>query len=378
MGASLEEQLKNLPDDLRETLDDYGFDEARLLGFARRLRGEVKHSNVVSGTIEPCEASDIGQLPDAKSDRGLELEAAGMEALRKGQCAMVVMAGGMATRMGGIVKALAEALPGQRFLDLRLAEALTLERRCGRRVPLWLMTSHATDEPINEALGTRFDADFAATFAQFISLRLTPDGNLFRDPETGEPSTHSPGHGDLPDALKASGLLHRFVERGGKMVMVTNIDNLGATLDPMIVGYHLSHGKPVTCEVVDKVGTDKGGVPVRLDGRPVVLEEFRIPDSFDPSQVRVFSTNTLHLDARALLDLNMDWTYFTVKKKVNGQEAIQFERLINELTSELDTHYLHAPRVGESSRFLPVKDPEELERRQGEITLVARNRGMIA
>lgn len=377
MTASLDQQLQDLPAETRRTLDAYGFDQPRLIELAGRLRGDVEHSNVVEGKVTPCDASDISQLPAPQSDEARQLEAAGMEALRNGECAMVVMAGGMATRMGGIVKALAEALPGQRFLDLRLVEAATLERRCGRRVPLWLMTSHATDEAIREALGTRYDDFYAATFPQFVSVRLTPEGNVFRDPNTNEPSLSSPGHGDLPDALKASGLLQRFVDDGGKMVMVTNIDNLGASLDPMIIGFHLAHGKPVTCEVVDKLGSDKGGVPVRLDDHAVVLEEFRIPETFDPSQVRVFSTNTLHLDAKALLELKMDWTYFTVQKNVNGKPAIQFERLINELTSELPTHYLHAPRVGEASRFLPVKDPEELERRQGEITLVARNRGMI-
>lgn len=286
------------------------------------------------------------------------------------------MAGGMATRMGGVVKALVEALPGQRFLDLRLNEARALERRCGRRVPLWLMTSDATDAAIREALGTRHDPFYTETFRQQLSVRLTPEGNVFFD-DAGLPSLHSPGHGDLPDALVTSGLLQRFVDAGGELITVANIDNLGASMDPVIIGHHLRHGKPATCEVVDKVGTDRGGIPVRLSGRAVVLEEFRIPPSFDPSRVRVFSTNTFHLSARELLELRMDWTYFTVEKTVDGRKAIQFERLINELTSQLETRYLHLPRTGPSSRFLPVKDNQELERRQGEITEVARDRGMI-
>jgi UTP--glucose-1-phosphate uridylyltransferase len=277
--------------------------------------------------------------------------------------------------MGGVVKALVEALPGQRFLDLRLNEATALERRAGRRVPIWLMTSHATDQAIRDALGTRRDPDYLETFTQFLSLRLTPDGHLFLDSK-GEPSMHSPGHGDLPEALVRSGLLERFVARGGRIVTIANIDNLGATLDPLIIGFHLSHGKPVTCEVVDKLGTDRGGIPVRMGDRAVVLEEFRIPPSFDPASVRVFSTNTFHIDAPTLCKLQMDWTYFTVEKKVEDKPVIQFERLINELTSGLSTQYLHLPRTGKGSRFLPVKDNKELEQRQGEIALVARDRGM--
>ncbi|HEX2732552.1 MAG TPA: UTP--glucose-1-phosphate uridylyltransferase [Polyangiaceae bacterium] len=376
MSTHLEQQLDQLPTATRAILDQHGFDKPRLLSLARRLRGEVSHSNFVDQPLEPCTASDISHLPARDSEAGQKLEQIGLEALRSGQCALVVLAGGMATRMGGVVKALVEALPGQRFLDLRLNEAKALERRSGRRVPLWLMTSDSTDQAIREALGTRRDPDLLETFRQFLSVRLSPTGELYLDPK-GLPSMHSPGHGDLPDALRSSGLLHRFVERGGRVVTIANIDNLGATLDPLIIGFHLTSGKPVTCEVVDKVGSDKGGIPVRCGGRPMVLEEFRIPKSFDPASVRVFSTNTFHIDAKALLDLEMAWTYFTVEKKVDGQPVIQFERLINELTSVLDTQYLHLPRAGKESRFLPVKDNQELEQRQGEITLVARDRGMI-
>ena len=43
------------------------------------------------------------------------------------------------------------------------------------------------------------------TFEQNVSLRLTPEGALFLD-EHGQPSVYSTGHGDLPDALRRSGL----------------------------------------------------------------------------------------------------------------------------------------------------------------------------
>lgn len=376
MKAPLTEQLAALPKDVSETLSRHYFDAERLQALAKRLSGEVHHSNFVSGQIDPPEASDIGTLPERGSAEAQQLEQVGIDALRQGHCAMAVLAGGMATRMGGVVKALVEALPGQRFLDLRLNESTTLERRSERRVPLWLMTSDATDHAITEALGTRLDQQFLQTFVQYLSVRLTPDGDVFLD-SSGQPSLHAPGHGDLPDALKQGGLLQRFVESGGRYLMVANIDNLGASLDPMIVGYHVQHGKAATCELVEKVGTDRGGIPVRLDGRPVVLEEFRIPDHFDPKSVDVFSTNTFWFDAKALLELQMPWTFFTVEKKVDGTPVVQFERLLGELTSYLDTQFLKVPRSGQESRFLPVKDFAELESRQGEITLVARDRGML-
>jgi UTP--glucose-1-phosphate uridylyltransferase len=57
--------------------------------------------------------------------------------------------------------------------------------------------------------------------------------------------------------------------------------------------------------------------------------------------------------------------------------VIQFERLVNEVTSFLPSRYLLVPRNGVGARFLPVKDNEELAQRRGEVELVARSRGMI-
>ena len=99
-----------------------------------------------------------------------------------------------------------------------------------------------------------------------------------------------------------------------------------------------------------------------------VLEEFRLPKGFDAASVRVFNTNTFLVRAEPLARRRVDWTYFEVEKKVDGKPAIQFERLLQELTAALDTVYVRVPRTetggGVEARFLPVKDPEELERRR--------------
>jgi len=87
--------------------------------------------------------------PEGRRRRLLTITDRGRAALRAGQVALVVLAGGMATRMGGVVKALVEALPGKTFLELRLREIEALERTYGVAPPLWLMTSHSTEEPIS-------------------------------------------------------------------------------------------------------------------------------------------------------------------------------------------------------------------------------------
>jgi UTP--glucose-1-phosphate uridylyltransferase len=374
--TTLDEQLTALPADLLKTLAECGFDAKRLIKLAEPLQSGIAADNLVKGVLSAPTAEDVVQLPDPGSAEHARLTELGRGALERGEYALVVLAGGMATRMGGVVKALVDALPGKSFLDLRLREVEVIRERYGAQPPLWLMTSQSTDAKIKEALGSRRNGDQVATFIQELSLRLTPEGNVFLGAD-GRPSEHAPGHGDLPDALKRSGLLERFVARGGKTLMMTNIDNMGGTLDPVILGFHLAHGLPVTSEVVDKLGSDRGGIPVRVDDKPTVLEEFRIPPSFDPATVRVFNTNVFHFDAKALLELDMPWTFFTVNKKVDGAGVIQFERLVNEVCAVLPTKYLHLPRTGPGSRFLPVKDNEELAARAPEIELIARHNGWL-
>ena len=376
-SVTLDQDLANLPQPLLARLSARGFDPQRLMQWAASVGHDRDARNrYASGTVTPPQPDDVVDLPAAGSPEHARYETLGREALSRGEVALCVLAGGMATRMGGVVKALVEALPGKTFLDMRLLEMDAVQRQLGAHPPLWLMTSEATDGPIREALATRGHAGDVATFEQFVSLRLTQDGALFRD-EDGEPSVYATGHGDLPDALRASGLLDKFVAAGGKTVWIANLDNLGATVDPAVLGFHLAHRGPLTVEVVSKVGTDKGGGPVRLNGRRIIAEEVRLPVGFDAATMPVFSTNTFLVRAADMKSLDMKWTYVEVEKKVGAQKAVQFERIVNEMTTALEPVMLRVPRDGVAARFLPVKDVPELERRRPEIEAIAKARGLI-
>jgi UTP--glucose-1-phosphate uridylyltransferase len=283
------------------------------------------------------------------------------------------------------VKALVEAFDDRTFLDLRLSENATWSRRGGRPLPLWLMTSESTEAPIHAALAERQAPAHVSTFLQDLSLRLTKEGHVFRG-DDGEPSTYAPGHGDLPDALARSGLLSAFVEGGGKTVWIANLDNLGATVDDALLGRFIEGGREVMVEVAPKVKGDRGGIPVWVDAedergkvvrRLQVLEEFRLPGDFDAASVPVFNTNTFLVDAGSLLRTKVRYSWFEVEKKVGDRVAVQFERLLQELTGAIDSAYVRVSREGAASRFLPVKDFDELAQRRAVIRSVAESRGML-
>lgn len=380
----LRKDLEELTASEREELRQHGFDASQLIERFRAAR-EGRVANRVQGQVRALSEEQLVPLPARGTTEHARLAKRGQEALERGECALAVLSGGMATRMGGVVKALVEAVEGQSFLDLRLAEQEALTRAYGTRPPLWLMTSQPTHAPLLEYLGARFstsdekrgfDREIHA-FRQDLSVRLSEEGRVFRD-ENGLVSYYSPGHGDFVDALRRSRLLTKFRARGGKYVLVSNIDNLGGGLDPAVIGFHLEGGVAVTCEVVRKRAADRGGVPVEFEGRPVILEEFRLPADFDPQTIPVFNVNTLAFSAEALEKVEVPWTFFEVIKKVDGAPVLQYERLVHELTFHLPTRYLVVPREGGESRFLPVKDYDELAARQEEIRTLAASRGMIA
>ncbi len=84
----------------------------------------------------------------------------------------------------------------------------------------------------------------------------------------------------------------------------------------------------------------------------------RLADSLDALH---FLCATLWIDLEAL-DGAMPWTWCVARKSVEGREAIQFERLVGELTWWNTTQYLQVTRAGVQSRFLPIKEFDDLER----------------
>lgn len=350
--------IAELDQESRAILGRFGFDLQRFeLLRARVASGELNAaSNIVQGRIEPPGPSDLTSLPESETADWEEAREAGVEAIREGRVAQVVLAGGMATRFGGVVKGTVDALDGRSFLEWKLSETARLGEALGVHVPVALMTSFATDELTRSHVAQRKLPE-PLWFSQFVSVRLTPEGELFTR-EDGTPSLYGPGHGDLLEAIGESGTLEALRARGVELVCVSNVDNLGARVDPVVVGAHRLAGRPVTIEVARKEG-DLGGAPVRVDGRMTMVEGMRFPPDFDQDLIPVFNTNTALIDLGAL-DRRYELTWLYVEKDVGGRTAVQLERLYHEITSFVSTTFLVVPRGGPRGRFFPIKTPADL------------------
>ena len=362
----------------QQLLQRFGFEDIPFESLRNRLvEGEAgPERNRIRGTVEPPDEGDLRGLPPLGGDIRRSLEERGFEAMRNGEVAAVILAGGMATRFGGVVKAAVEVVEGMSFLEIKLRDVAAVAERAGATIPVYLMTSFATHQAIEEMAAPLSTERCPITcFPQFISLRVTPEGELFRDAD-GNLSAHAPGHGDLTFALRRSGILESFRKAGGKTLMMSNVDNLTATLDPAVLGAHLEAGAALTAEMAPKEAGDKGGAPARVDGKAQIVEAFRFPQDFDQSRIPVFNTNTFVLDAAAI-DADFPLTWFAVEKTVDGQPAVQFERLVGELTAFLDSAFLRVERHGPDARFQPIKTPADMDKERPDIVTALRARGSL-
>lgn len=78
-----------------------------------------------------------------------------------------------------------------------------------------------------------------------------------------EEAWYPPGHGDIYASFYNSGLLDKLIAEGKEYIFVSNIDNLGATVDLHILNHLVSQASGKRCEFVMEV-TDKTRADVKV------------------------------------------------------------------------------------------------------------------
>lgn len=332
---------------------------------ARLRQGEPALESPATSALEP---GDVQPLPPPGSPLHAECQRRAEAALREGRIACVVVAGGAATRFGGGVKGLVPVLEGRSFLDLKLEEARRTGERAGCPVPVAVMTSPLTHAALEAHLARRAPGEEILLFRQRMLPRLTPGWELYRD-AGGQLSLAPAGHGDFYRALKESGTGHALHRRGARHLFFSNVDNLAATLDPLLLGLHLTLGRSMTVEVSSRAnpsgGLDGGAAPVRVGGRLQLVE------MVDPARHPLLSINNITFVLEDLLDREIPVPYRVARKVLEGQPVLQLEQATAEATTLagpegqalLPLALVEVPRVDpRTTRFEPVKTPGDLAR----------------
>ena len=425
-GQSLEELLETLGFDrvqheqIREDLRD------GRIGLAQnRLPASTNIQDVQPGDVTDLTLTEDAELEEARAD----LETEGYRAIREGRVAVVTLAAGVGSRWthgAGVVKALHPfckmAGVHRSFLEVHLGKSRRMSHRGGNPIPHVITTSYLTHEPIREFLDLKHDYQYPGPVllspGRTVGLRMIPmtrdlrfaweempqqmldeQAQKVRDSlraalihwaeEMGEGSDytdnvpvqclHPVGHWfEIPNMLK-NGVLLNLIETYPdlQVLMMHNIDTVGADVSPLVLGQHLVSGAGMTVEVITRRVEDRGGGLARVDGTLRLIEGMALPHEEDEFELSYYNSNTMWIDVDRLLnvfELDRDAlrdddkvaeavravaarmpTYVTlkdVKKRWgHGQEDIypvaQFEKLWGDMTGlpEMDCHYVRVPRM---------------------------------
>jgi UTP--glucose-1-phosphate uridylyltransferase len=341
----------------------------RAFASAYERLGAGESGMLASDELEPAgDVPTLAELPDVDGAGALE------------HVAVIRLNGGLATSMGlRSPKSLLEAREGRSFLEVIIGQTLALRRRYAVELPLLLMDSEATREDTLKALAAHAELsdDLPPDFLQSMIPKL--------DAETLAPVSWSrapalewcpPGHGDVYVALAGSGMLETLLERGFRYAMISNSDNLGATVDPRIAAHLAAEQLPFLMEVAEGTEADRKGGHIarrRADSRLVLRETAQTPaedlDSFrDYRRWRYYNTNTLWVDLDVLSE-RLDSTggvlslpLIVNRKTVDPRDkrspaVIQLESAMGAaIESFPGASLLLVPRT----RFAPVKTTDDL------------------
>lgn len=288
---------------------------------------------------------------------------------------IIKLNGGLGTSMGmKTAKSLLTVKGQHSFLDIIVRQARTF----GADVPVVFMNSFSTQKETLKALekypflGKGISLDFLQhKIPKIVAEDLGPAGM------PGHPALEwcPPGHGDIYPALMTSGILDELLKAGCEYAFISNADNLGAVLEPSILGYFIDHKLSFMMEAADRTRRDKkGGHPALLKSGDYILREIaQCPEgdmaSFqDIRRHKYFNTNNIWIHLPALKKI------LTERKGILGLPMIRNRKPLNprEPNStpvyQLETAMGAAISVFDSAgvirvsrnRFAPVKDTGDL------------------
>jgi hypothetical protein len=429
-------------EELQRLLAENGFDRAQ----HERIRADLQRGRIglaqnrlpAASAVEDVRPGDVVDLTGSPS---LEWVKLGRQSLEAGEVAVVTLAAGAGSRWtqgAGVVKALNPfaRLGGKHrtFVEVHLAKSRRASRQFGAAIPHIVTTGYMTHEPIADHLGRTnrygYPGPVHLSPGRSVGLRLVPTARDLRfaweetaqqrldeqaqkvrdslraallewAKRAGEGSDYTENHPlqclhpvghwtEVPNLLRNGVLARLLAERPNlRHLLVHNIDTLGASLDPAVLGRHIASGAGLTFEVIPRRIDDRGGGLARVDGRVRLVEGLALPREELEFELTYYNTLTTWVDIDELLALfglsrtDLDDepkvsaavsklasrlpTYVTlkdVKKRWgHGQEDVfpvcQFEKLWGDMTAlpEAACGFVVVPRT----RGQQLKDPAQLD-----------------
>ena len=327
-------------------------------------------------TVPP--AVSIDEINEKKD----EYQAAGLEAIKKGQVAAVLLAGGMGTRLGfdqpkGCYNV------GQTH-DLYIFQCLInnlmeVVDQAGTYVPLYIMTSEKNDAATQSFFAEHdyfgYDKSYIKFFIQDMACAVDYNGKLLLE-EPGRLATSPNGNGGWFASMIKAGLSEDLKKRGVKWINIFAVDNvLQRIADPVFVGATLLGGFEAGSKVVRKVDPqEKMGLLCLEDGQPSIVEYYEMSKEMaeakdtDGSLLYKYGVILNYLFSLEKLEeiVSQQMTVHVVEKKIpyineagekispTEPNGYKFELLVLDMIHMMDTNL--AFEVVREHEFAPIKN----------------------
>lgn len=338
---------------------------------------------------EICPPSRSIHLPETDVERQSWSEAAdeGRAFLRLGRTAVVVVAGGMATRLGtASPKGMFPIGPvsGRSLFHVLAEQVLALSQRYQVEIPYLVMTSPATHAATRQWFEDQhwfgLNPDSVFLFQQgTVPAFDSASGKLLMSSESSL-ALNPDGHGGLPFAMSQAGLFQELQNRRIETLFYHQVDNpLVHVCDPTFIGLHLRDAADVSVKYVSKRTPDEClGLVVEINGRTRMIEYSDLPkevgelrDLNGKLKLRVGNTG-IHLFQRDFLEriaaepASLPW--HSVHKKVpyldaagtlihpERPNALKYERFIFDSFSA--AKLVLAVETDRDAEFAPLKNAE--------------------
>ncbi|SFJ90671.1 UTP--glucose-1-phosphate uridylyltransferase [Thermoflavimicrobium dichotomicum] len=325
------------------------------------------------GEIEfkPLEAQNWGELDKKQKEH---FNALGMDLIKNGKVASLVVAGGQGSRLGcdGPKGTYNIGLPSQKSLfQLQAERLINLSNKVNRFIPWYVMTNPENHEETlyffkkNRFFGYPQHEIFF--FKQDVLPALDMNGKILMS-SPSQICFVPNGNGGCFSALKRSGGLNDLKQRGVEWLFYYNVDNaLIKVADPGFIGYSHVKGHPIASKVIEKRNPDeKVGLFVLKNGRPSVIEYTELPENI--KQQKNLSEQLLYNQANISIHLfhinfiekvvDCNLPYRVAKKSIktiSGQvDAYKFELFIFDLFPYSKS--MTIIKVNREEEFAPVKN----------------------